>query len=372
MQPINASASPEVQMNENFQTIAWASVYGNDPTLTFGLTRGYYGGRWGGFLVAGSTLTLTNTADNYLVVHKSDGALSVSTTNTNWNDTTNYARVYKLTTAGGVVTVEEDHRAGPYGSGGTGVAGAGGAAGISMALAFTSDTSSQADSDPGNGLFRWNNATQASATVLYLDNLTLDGVTISTFWASLGPTGFIHLIQADDSTKWQLWKWTATPVNGTGYYKFTVTLQAASAGAIATAKTVYALFTNTGVAGTVDLTSTQHLSGKRIDSLVVSAASYTTDTGTSLSWDTCEEFVITAQAGALKFNNPSGTPTPGQSIVIRIKDNGTARALTWDTQYRALGTPLPSTTVLSKTLYLAFFWNTTDTKVDLVGSAQEA
>jgi hypothetical protein len=128
-----------------------------------------------------------------------------------------------------------------------------------------------------------------------------------------------------------------------------------------------------GVTNTaVTLTDTQTLTNKRITAVVVSAASYTTDTGTSLSWDTADEFVITAQAGALKFNNPSGTPTPGQVMIIRIKDNATARALTWDTQYRALGTPLPSTTVLSKTLYLALFWNSTDTKVDLVGSAQEA
>jgi hypothetical protein len=41
--------------------------------------------------------------------------LSASTSATNWNDTTTYARVYKLTTSGGQVTVIEDHRAGPAG-----------------------------------------------------------------------------------------------------------------------------------------------------------------------------------------------------------------------------------------------------------------
>jgi hypothetical protein len=105
---------------------------------------------------------------------------------------------------------------------------------------------------------------------------------------------------------------------------------------------------------------------------VLSAASYTTDTGTSLNCDSQDMFIVTAQAGALKFNNPSGTATSGQKLIIRIKDNGTARALTYDTQYRALGVALPSTTVLSKTLYMGFIYNLDDTKWDLVASSQEA
>lgn len=105
---------------------------------------------------------------------------------------------------------------------------------------------------------------------------------------------------------------------------------------------------------------------------IVSAASYTTDTGTSLSVATADEFVVTAQAGALLFNAPGGTPVEGQKLIIRIKDNGTARALTWNAIFRAMGTALPSTTVLSKTLYLGFIYNATDTKFDLVASAQEA
>lgn len=111
---------------------------------------------------------------------------------------------------------------------------------------------------------------------------------------------------------------------------------------------------------------------KTTSPLVVSAASYTTDTGTSLNMDNLDIFVITAQAGALLFNAPGGTLVQGRSLVIRIKDNGTARALTWNAVFRAIGTALPSTTVLGKTLYLGFFYNSTDTKWDLVASAQEA
>lgn len=105
-------------------------------------------------------------------------------------------------------------------------------------LTFTSDTDSTADTDPGNGLFKWNNATQSIATVLYVDNQTADGKSVSTLFAKLGPTGYLYLQQADDSEKWQLWKWIKTPENGTGYYKFTVTSQSYG-GAIADNKLVY-------------------------------------------------------------------------------------------------------------------------------------
>lgn len=131
----------------------------------------------------------------------------------------------------------------------------------------------------------------------------------------------------------------------------------------------------TNVDDTSDATknsATTTLTNKRINPRLVTAASYTTDTGTSLSVATCDQFEVTAQAGALKLNNPGGTPTGGQKLIVRIKDDGTARALTYDTYFRAMGVALPSTTVLSKTLYMGFIFNATDTKWDLVAAAQEA
>ena len=53
----------------------------------------------------------------------------------------------------------------------------------------------------------------------------------------------------------------------------------------------------------------------------------------------------------------------------RIKDNGTARAMTWSgTQWRASSSlALPTTTTISKTMYLTFIFNSADTKWDLLG-----
>jgi hypothetical protein len=77
--------------------------------------------------------------------------------------------------------------------------------------------------------------------------------------------------------------------------------------------------------------------------------------------------IITAQAVGLTLANPTGTFTEGQALMIRIKDNGTARAITFDTNYRAIGVTLPTTTVISKTLYLGIIYNATDGKWDVVG-----
>lgn len=81
---------------------------------------------------------------------------------------------------------------------------------------------------------------------------------------------------------------------------------------------------------------------------------------------------ITAQAAALALANPTGTAIPGWGITIRIKDNGTARAITYGTQYRAIGVTLPTATVAGKTLYLGMIYNADATKWDVVAVAQEA
>lgn len=101
---------------------------------------------------------------------------------------------------------------------------------------------------------------------------------------------------------------------------------------------------------------------------VQSVTSAATVTPTTLN----DEVVITAQAVALNIANPTGTAVQGQSLIIRIKDNGTARAITYDTQYRAIGVTLPTTTVISKIVYLGFIYNSTDTKWDCIGISQQA
>lgn len=81
---------------------------------------------------------------------------------------------------------------------------------------------------------------------------------------------------------------------------------------------------------------------------------------------------ITAQAAALTLANPTGTFVEGQDFLIRIKDDGTARAITFDTKYRAIGVTLPTTTTISKTMYLGVIYNATDDKFDVVATPTQA
>ena len=98
---------------------------------------------------------------------------------------------------------------------------------------------------------------------------------------------------------------------------------------------------------------------------VVSSATVTPAYGNDL-------VVITAQAVALALANPTGTWPQGKDMMIRIKDNGTARAITFDTKYRAIGVTLPTTTVISKTTYIGVIYNATDDKFDVIGVTTEA
>lgn len=97
-----------------------------------------------------------------------------------------------------------------------------------------------------------------------------------------------------------------------------------------------------------------------------------TSSATVTPAQTDDQVVITAQAAGLTLANPAGSPVQGQKLIIRSKDNGTARAITFGSQYRAMGNTLPTTTVVGKTTYLGLIFNSTDTKWDLVALAQEA
>ena len=80
---------------------------------------------------------------------------------------------------------------------------------------------------------------------------------------------------------------------------------------------------------------------------------------------------ISAQAVNLTIANPTGTAVDNMPMLIRIKDNGTARTITFGAQYRAIGVTLPTTTVISKTLYIGLVYNANDTKWDVLGINQE-
>jgi len=261
------AAEAEVQVNENMAALGQAFLWSHDVTADTGLTVGFNGGAFDGNAVADATVVCTNNATNYVVAHRTTRVLSVATATTNWDDTATYGKVARVVFASGELTAFHDERISVGGIFDHAAAGAPTAADVTVAdvgsyftgtdaetvlqeigatlatlsgtidvdtdQVYTSDTGSTADSDPGNGLFKWNNATQASSTALYVDNQTAAGVSMATFFASLPSDGYIHLAQEDDATKWQLWKWSGLPTAGAGYYKFTGLTLMANGGSIA-------------------------------------------------------------------------------------------------------------------------------------------
>ena len=88
--------------------------------------------------------------------------------------------------------------------------------------------------------------------------------------------------------------------------------------------------------------------------------------------DNVDLYIVTALAGNASILAPTGSPQQGQKLILRIKDNGAARTLSWASIYRAIGQALPSATTASKTQYLGFIYNSTDNKWDMVARAEEA
>lgn len=124
----------------------------------------------------------------------------------------------------------------------------------------------------------------------------------------------------------------------------------------------------TGTDTLVGRATTDTLTNKRITARVQSTTSTATFT---FNFNSDDIGVITAQAAGLTVTT-SGTPTSMQPFVLCIKDNGTARAITWNGIFVAIGVTLPTTTVVNKHTYVSGYYNTTAAKVHIVGVTTEA
>jgi len=127
--------------------------------------------------------------------------------------------------------------------------------------------------------------------------------------------------------------------------------------------------------GNVDNTSdstknsaTVTLTNKRITKRV---GTTTTSSSLTIDSDSYDLYTITALAETITINAPSGTPTNGQPLLIRIKDSGSGHPITWNSVFRVVGVSLPTTTVASKYNYVGAVWNSTDSKWDVVTALQE-
>lgn len=110
----------------------------------------------------------------------------------------------------------------------------------------------------------------------------------------------------------------------------------------------------------------QTLTNKRITPRVSTAASTATLTPDANAHDV---IAVSAQAAALSIAAPVGVPTDGQALIIRIRDNGTARAISWNAIYTAYTpTDLRTTTVVGKPFIFQFLYNSSTSNWELLHS----
>lgn len=85
--------------------------------------------------------------------------------------------------------------------------------------------------------------------------------------------------------------------------------------------------------------------------------------------DTQDVTAVTAQAGGITIAAPTGTPVNGQTLTIRLRDNGTTRAIVWNAVYSAFTpTDLRTATIVGKTLLFQFIYNSTESQWQLLHS----
>lgn len=144
---------------------------------------------------------------------------------------------------------------------------------------------------------------------------------------------------------------------------------APSAGTNVTITNPYSLYVAGGASYFGGQLAANSIASTRIDPRTSSTASTATLTPDISSFD---QYNLTAQAVPLTVAAPTGTPVDGNKLLIRILDNGTARAITWNATYTVIGTTLPTTTTLSKMTYVGCIYNGTNTRWDVVAVTTQA
>ena len=231
-----------------------------------------------------------------------------------------------------------------------------------------------ADADPGEGFFRFNHATLASVTQIFLDNVGLNGVNLSAWLNSFDDGGSAGdrgnlIIEQDDGAGFFVATVTGSVVDGTGYRKVTVT-PVATGGAFTAGKICsvslyrrgtdgtgdvngpaggvvnneFTLFNGTGgktVKGSGLLTATNADARAAAANRVLTASLIeTASAGVALAdaatvavdWDAAINFTLTVTANRLIGNPTNGQPGTWRTILVQGND-ATDRTISFANQY---------------------------------------
>lgn len=114
-----------------------------------------------------------------------------------------------------------------------------------------------------------------------------------------------------------------------------------------------------------DAANTITISRIKVVTITLSGGAVTPNCGTT-------DLAVLSLTANATINNPSGTPVDGQQLMIRMKQDATGgRTVSWGTSYRfSAGTAPTITTTASKTDYVGFQYNGTDSVWDCVAVSQ--
>lgn len=194
---------------------------------------------------------------------------------------------------------------------------------LALARPYLADTAATADADPGAGNLRWNHATQASATVIYVADADANAADLATVLASLTPGGYLHLqgVDAAGAGTWQSWQVTSV-TDATGYTKLAVSL-VASAGSFADNAQVKLSVQQPNPAAGVDRNNVNALA---------------TSGSVPVDCDLGDYFTL-ALAGNVTGWTFSNMPAAGKAItlMVRITQDATPRTVAWPASFKWAG-----------------------------------
>ena len=209
------------------------------------------------------------------------------------------------------------------------------------------------------------NATLTTALTVNGGTLTLTADAANNSVVTVGP-GVVGLSGSNTGDNTVATGLTGTPSITVNTVTTTGSIELGNASDCTITRTGAGAITLEGVA-VPTASSTTTLTNKRITKRVVT----TTDDATAvIDVDITDVYELTAVANATVFTL-TGTPTDGQMLMVRFKDAGAAKGLTW-TGFTALGVTIPITTVISKWCYVGCTYNTAATTWHVIAVSQEA
>ena len=178
------------------------------------------------------------------------------------------------------------------------------------------DTSTS-DADPGAGEIRFNHATYASATAIYIDDADANGVTTSTdvlTWDDSDSTirGHLHIVDINDSSTYARFNITGASTDASGYNKLAVTHVAS----------------NNTFSADDELSVHFSRSGNSGDAATIAVNTVTANT-VSVGGSATAAVANAGSSSAANFNFTFGLPT-GATGATGASGTNSQLAMTWD------------------------------------------